>query len=84
MNKEPDNEMPAEIDFSKGVRGIHHIPSDARVLMPASIERTVWEYFSGKAERRGLDLSELFDRSAEARHRNQRGIEVGLLMQPTV
>jgi hypothetical protein len=61
MNKEPieDNEMPAEIDFSKGVRGIHHIPSDARVLMPASIERTVWEYFSGKAEQRGLDLSEL-------------------------
>jgi hypothetical protein len=61
MNKEPieDNEMPAEIDFSKGVRGIHHIPSDARVLMPASIERTVWEYFSGKAEQRGLDLSVL-------------------------
>ena len=28
MNKEPieDNEMPAEIDFSKGVHGIHHIP----------------------------------------------------------
>ena len=61
MNNKPieDNEMPAEIDFSKGVRGIHHIPSDARVLMPASIERTVWEYFSGKAEQRGLDLSEL-------------------------
>ena len=61
MNKEPieDNEMPAEIDFSKGVRGIHHIPSDVRVLMPASIERTGWEYFSGKAEQRGLDLSEL-------------------------
>ena len=61
MNDEPieDNDLPAEIDFSKGVRGIHHIPSDARVLMPASIERTVWEYFSGKAEQRGVDLSEL-------------------------
>src|SRR5450759_2760906 len=40
MNNEPieDNEMPAEIDFSKGVHGLHHIPSDAKVLMPASIE----------------------------------------------
>jgi hypothetical protein len=27
--------------------------------MPASIERSVWEYFSSKAEQRGVDLSEL-------------------------
>jgi hypothetical protein len=53
------DDVPAEIDFSKGVRGLHHIPSGARVLMPASIERSVWEYFSGKAEERGVDLSEL-------------------------
>jgi hypothetical protein len=33
-----DEDMPAEIDFSKGVRGLHYIPADARVLMPASIE----------------------------------------------
>ncbi len=51
--------MPAEIDFSKGVRGLHHIPPFAKVFLPASIERTVWEYFSGKAERKGIDLSEL-------------------------
>jgi len=25
--------------------------------MPALIERSVWEYFSGKAEQRGLDQS---------------------------
>lgn len=54
-----DDEMPAEIDFSKGVRGIHHIPLDARVFVPASIERGVWEYFSRKAEQRGVDVSEL-------------------------
>jgi hypothetical protein len=54
-----DDGMPAEIDFSKGVRGLHHVPSEARVLMPASIERSVWEYFSGKAEQKGVDLSEL-------------------------
>ena len=53
------DEMPNEIDFGKGVRGLHHIPSDARVLMPAAIERSVWEYFSRKAEQKGIDLSEL-------------------------
>lgn len=53
------NDMPAEIDFSKGVRGLHHVPAGARVLMPVSIERAVWEYFAGKAEQRGVDVSEL-------------------------
>ena len=49
MNHQPpdDDGMPAEIDFSKGVRGLHHVPPDAKVLMPAAIERSVWEYFSG-------------------------------------
>lgn len=54
-----DDDMPAEIGFAKGVRGLHHIPADARVFVPASIERGVWEYFSGKAEQKGLDLAEL-------------------------
>jgi len=54
-----DADMPAEIDFSKGIRGLHHTPPGARVLMPASIERSVWEYFSGKAEQRGVELSDL-------------------------
>ena len=61
MNNKPieDNGMPAEIDFSKGVRGLHYIPPGAKVLMPASIEKSVWTYFSGKAEQRGVELSEL-------------------------
>ena len=54
-----DDGMPAEIDFSKGLRGLHHIPSDAKVFVPASIERGVWEYFSGKAEQKGVELAEL-------------------------
>lgn len=54
----PDD-MPTEVDFSKGVRGLHHIPPKAKVFVPASIERGVWEYFSGKAEEKGLELSEL-------------------------
>ncbi len=54
-----DDDMPDEIDFSKGVRGLHHVPPGAKVLMPASIEKTVWEYFAGKAEERGVDLADL-------------------------
>lgn len=61
MSTQPikNNEMPAEIDFSKGVRGLHHIPAGAKVFVPVSIERGVWECFSGKAAERGVALSEL-------------------------
>jgi 5-methylcytosine-specific restriction endonuclease McrA len=34
-----DDDIPAEIDFSQGVRGLHHIPPDAKIIVPASIER---------------------------------------------
>ena len=54
-----EDEMPAEINFSKGVRGLHRVPEGAMVLMPASIEKGVWEYFSGKAKQRGVSLSDL-------------------------
>jgi hypothetical protein len=54
-----DDEMPGEVDFSNGIRGLHHIPSEARVFLPVSIEKGVWEYFAGKAERRGIELSAL-------------------------
>lgn len=59
MTSANENDIPAEIDFSGGTRGLHHIPPDAKVLMPVSIERGVWEYLSGKAEQRGVQLSEL-------------------------
>ena len=36
-----DDNIPAEIDFSEGVRGLHHIPKDAKVSLPVSIERGV-------------------------------------------
>ena len=40
MSDQPidNDEMPAEIDISRGVRGLHHIPRDAKVLMPVCIE----------------------------------------------
>ena len=60
MNDQPvEDEMPAEIDFSKGVRGLHHIPAGSQIFMPASIEKSVWAYFSRKAEARGIRLSDL-------------------------
>ena len=61
MSERPidDTEMPAEIDFSKDTRGLHHFPSSAKVFLPAAIERSVWEYFSGKAQQKGVGLSEL-------------------------
>lgn len=54
-----DDELPAEIDFSQAQRGRHYIPSEAVVLMPTSIERSVWEYFSDQAERKGVGLPQL-------------------------
>jgi len=51
--------MPDEIDFSKATRGRHHIPAEAAVFLPTSIERSVWEYFSEKAEQKGVGLSQL-------------------------
>jgi len=61
MNNLPpdDDEMPAEIDFSRGVRGLHHIPPGSKVYLPAAIERSVWQYFSAKAEQKGVDMAEL-------------------------
>jgi len=61
MSDQPSNEsdMPAEVDFSKGVRGRHHVPAGAKVFLPVSIERSVWRYFSDKAEQRGVGLSDL-------------------------
>jgi hypothetical protein len=59
MKSAEDNDMPAEIDFSQGARGLHHIPPGAKVLMPVSIDRDVWEYFSTIASQRGVALSDL-------------------------
>ena len=61
--------------FSGGVRGLRRIPPHAKVFLPASIERSVWEYFSGKAEQKGMDLSELLTAVL------QRDIEINQALQ---
>lgn len=73
-----DDEMPAEIDFSNGVRGLHRIPASARVFLPTSIERSVWEHFSRRAEQKGVGLpefpAEVLKRKIEVLNRD---IEIG-------
>lgn len=54
-----DEEIPAEIDFGKATRGLHHIPAGGRILMPVSIEKGFWEYSAGKAAQQGVELSTL-------------------------
>ncbi len=87
MNNRPveDNEMPAEIDFSKGVRGLHHIPAGGKVFLPVSIERSVWEYFSGKAEQRGVDPRSAPDRESTLSTASKRNaVMTGLWRASTV
>jgi len=46
--------LPAEIDFSNGISGFHHIPAGAKVLTPLSIERNIFGSISpGKLHNEG-------------------------------
>jgi hypothetical protein len=74
MNNEEleEADVQAEIDFSQGFRGLHYIPAGATVFMPASIERSVREYFSGTAEQKGVQLSGLLTEILRRDNRNQR------------
>jgi hypothetical protein len=54
------NSAPAAFAaLASGEPAAHRVPPAAKVLMPASIERSVWEYFSGKAQQKRVNLSEL-------------------------
>ena len=56
MSNLPANEdgLPAEIDFSNGISGFHHIPAGAKVLTPLSIERNIFGSISlGKLHNEG-------------------------------
>jgi hypothetical protein len=45
-----DGDMPNEIDFSKGIRGLHHIPAGAMVFMPTPILKDLLENGADKAK----------------------------------
>jgi hypothetical protein len=60
MSNQPnDDSMPDEIDFTNAVRSLHHIPPGSKVFLPASIERSVWQYFSAKAQEMHVPMSDL-------------------------
>jgi hypothetical protein len=53
-----DDEMPAEIDFSKGVRGKFYHPG-ATVNLPVYLDADVQAYLAAIASKKGMQLSDL-------------------------
>ena len=57
-NHPDDDDMPAEIDFSKGVRGkFYH--ADAKLKLPVYLDADVQAYLAAIASKKGIPLSEL-------------------------
>jgi len=57
-NTIPDDDMPAEIDFSKGMRGKFFRP-DARLSLPVYLDAEVQDYLAARAKARGVDVGQL-------------------------
>jgi hypothetical protein len=53
-----DDDMPAEIDFSKGVRG-KFFKAGARLDLPVYLEAEVQAYLADRAKARGIDVTQL-------------------------
>jgi hypothetical protein len=53
-----DDDMPAEIDFSKGVRGKFYKPQ-ARLSTPVYLEPDVQDYLAARAKARGIEVAQL-------------------------
>jgi hypothetical protein len=53
-----DDDMPAEIDFSKGTRGKFH-KADAALNAPVYLDADVQAYLSARAKARGIDVGQL-------------------------
>jgi len=54
----PDDDMPAEIDFSEGQRGKFHRPG-LRLALPVYLDDQVQAALSALASAKGVDLSNL-------------------------
>lgn len=57
-NTSDDNDMPAEIDFSKGVRGKFYRPG-AKLNLPVYLDADVQAYLVAIASKKGMQLSDL-------------------------
>lgn len=53
-----DDDMPAEIDFSRGVRGKFYKPG-ATAQLPVYLDAEVQAYLSARAQARGVDIGQL-------------------------
>jgi len=53
-----NDDMPAEIDFSKGTRGKFFRPN-ARLSLPVYLDADVQDYLSARAKARGIDVDQL-------------------------
>lgn len=53
-----DDDMPAEIDFSKGTRG-KFFKSGARLNLPVYLEAEVQAYLADRAKARGIEVAQL-------------------------
>ena len=53
-----DDDMPAEIDFSKGTRGKFFTPG-AGLNLPVYLEAEVQAYLSARAKARGIEVAQL-------------------------
>ena len=53
-----DDDMPGEIDFSKGVRGKFFKPG-ARLSLPVYLEADVQDYLTECATARGIEVAQL-------------------------
>ena len=57
-NDTMDDEMPAEIDFSKGTRG-KFFRADAQLQVPVYLDAEVQAYLSARAQAKGIDYGQL-------------------------
>jgi hypothetical protein len=53
-----DDDMPAEIDFSKGSRGKFFKPG-AKLNLPVYLEAEVQDYLAARAKARGIEVDQL-------------------------
>ena len=53
-----DDNMPGEIDFSKGTRGKFFKPG-ARLNLPVYLEADVQDYLAARAKARGIEVAQL-------------------------
>lgn len=58
MPDSQDNDIPVEIDFSRGSRGKFFRPG-ARISLPVYLEAEVQDYLAARAQARGMDVGQL-------------------------